>query len=414
MEMKTYLRDQIDWEQPFPPEEYAERRAKVRAAMAEAGLDALYVIRRADLKYLVAYDQIWDPLRGSTGLLMRSDSDDTLFFDTSVHTTLISLLPEIKEAVIFGTSELGSPSDLDVIVETVAARGLAKATVGLQYWGYGTDTSVVEAMAAKLEAAGAKAVDASLLVEEVRFVKSPREIAVMREAFAIMDTALEVTRKAMHPGMMETQIEGVLVGSLMDQGCNYPAINTMLGTGVRSGTHHSPPTHRKIKEGDLVHFDVCASLHRYHANICRTLSVGQADERWLALMEKSAGCVDRILGEIKLGDPLTRVDELGNAYIDEVGLRDKAWWIGGYSFGISFIPDWTGAHWLHWNEETFGPTGSKGVVQPGIVFNFENQFDVWEDWPGGTGCAWIECFMVTETGLELMSKLPRTIVSTDD
>ena len=29
--MKTYLRDQIDWEQPFPPEEYAERRAKVRA-----------------------------------------------------------------------------------------------------------------------------------------------------------------------------------------------------------------------------------------------------------------------------------------------------------------------------------------------------------------------------------------------
>ena len=38
MELKTYLRDQIDWEQPFPPEEYAERRAKVRAAMAEAGM----------------------------------------------------------------------------------------------------------------------------------------------------------------------------------------------------------------------------------------------------------------------------------------------------------------------------------------------------------------------------------------
>jgi len=412
--MKTYLRDQIDWEQPFPPEEYAERRAKVRAAMAEAGLDALYVIRRTDLKYLVDYDQIWDTPRMSTGLLIRADTDDTLFFDTSVHTTIISLLPEIKDAVIFGESELGSPSDLDTIVDTLAARGLVKGTIGLQHWGYGIHVSMVEALAAKLEAVGAKTVDASLLVEEIRVVKSPREVAVMLEAAAMADTALEAVRAQMHPGMSETQIEGVLIGSLMSQGCNYPALHTMVGSGIRSGTHHSAPTHRKVREGDLVHFDFCASLHRYHANLCRTLAVGKADDRWLALMEKSAGCADRILEEIMLGDPFTKVDEVGNAYVDEMGLRDKAWWIGGYSFGISFPPDWTGAHWLHWNKEEFGPTGSKRTVEPGVIFNFENQFDVWEDWPGGTGCAWIESFLVTENGLELMSKLPRTIRSTDD
>jgi Xaa-Pro aminopeptidase len=414
MEIKPYLRDQIDWEQPFPPEEYAARRAKVRVAMAEAGLDGLYVVRRADLKYLVDYDQIWDPLRGATGLFLRGDNDDTLFFDNSVHTTLVSLLLEIKDAVIFGASELGSSSDLDTIADTLAGRGLATGTIGLQFWGYGMQFSVVEALSEKLKAKGAETADVSLMIEEIRIVKSPREMVVMRQGFEIMDNALEVTRKAMHPGMMETQIEGVLIGSLMEQGCNYPALNTMLGSGVRSGAHHSPPTHRKVKQGDLVHFDVCASLHRYHANICRTLSVGKADERWLALMEKSAGCVDRILAEVKLGDPLTRVDEIGNAYVDEVGLRDKAWWIGGYSFGISMVPDWTGAHWLHRTEETFGPTCAKRVVEPGIIFNFENQFDVWEDWPGGTGCAWIECFMVTENGLELMSQLPRTIRSTDD
>jgi Xaa-Pro aminopeptidase len=131
-------------------------------------------------------------------------------------------------------------------------------------------------------------------------------------------------------------------------------------------------------------------------------------------MEKSAGCADHIVEQIKLGDPLTKVNEVGNAYIDQAGLRDKAWWIGGYSFGISFPPDWTGAHWLHWNQEVFGPTPEKRVVEPGIVFNFENQFDVWEGWPGGTGCAWIESFLVTEDGIEIMSELPRTIRSTDD
>jgi Xaa-Pro aminopeptidase len=73
-----------------------------------------------------------------------------------------------------------------------------------------------------------------------------------------------------------------------------------------------------------------------------------------------------------------------------------------------------GAHWVHWGEETFGPTPAKLTVTPGMVFNYENQFDVWEDWPGGTGSAFIESFLVTENGLELLSKLPRTIVSTDD
>ena len=47
---------------------------------------------------------------------------------------------------------------------------------------------------------------------------------------------------------------------------------------------------------------------------------------------------------------------------------------------------------------------------PGMVFNLENQFDVWEDWPGGTGCAYIEILLMTEKGLEMLSKLPRTLV----
>ena len=45
-----------------------------------------------------------------------------------------------------------------------------------------------------------------------------------------------------------------------------------------------------------------------------------------------------------------------------------------------------------------------------MFFNLENQFDVWEDWPGGSGAAYVETLMVTENGLEVMSKHPRTLV----
>ena len=151
---------------------------------------------------------------------------------------------------------------------------------------------MVEALTAKLEAKGAKTLDSSLLVEEIRVVKSPREVAVMREAAAMADTALEAVRAQMCPGMSETEIEGVLIGSLMSQGCNYPAIHTMVGSGIRSGTHHSAPTHRKVREGDLVHFDFL----RFTASLSRQslpYALGGQGRRSLARVDGEIGRLRR-------------------------------------------------------------------------------------------------------------------------
>ena len=114
---------------------------------------------------------------------------------------------------------------------------------------------------------------------------------------------------------------------------------------------------------------------------------------------------DAIVAEAKLGDPLSRVEQIGQAYADAAGIREYVWWIGGYSQGVALPPQWCNNHWL---ATRFGMRDR--ALEPGMFFNFENQFDVWEDWPGGSGVAYIETFMVTENGLEVMSKLPRTLV----
>ena len=57
--MHQPTRDQVDWEQPFPPEEYVERRAKVRQALQAQGLDGILVSSPPDLNYLFGYDHIW-------------------------------------------------------------------------------------------------------------------------------------------------------------------------------------------------------------------------------------------------------------------------------------------------------------------------------------------------------------------
>ena len=156
----------------------------------------------------------------------------------------------------------------------------------------------------------------------------------------------------------------------------------------------------------MVFVDFCGCYDRYHVNINRTFSLGEPDTRWTGLMTKAAGCIDTILSEIKLGDSLSKVDAVAQLYTDQSGIREYVWWVGGYAQEIALPPDWCGNHWLNPRFDMGDPP-----IQPGMVFNLENQFDVWENWPGGSGCAYIESLLVTENGLEVLSKLPRTLVS---
>jgi Xaa-Pro aminopeptidase len=122
-------------------------------------------------------------------------------------------------------------------------------------------------------------------------------------------------------------------------------------------------------------------------------------------MDKSAGCIDAIVEAIRPGDMYGKVQEVADAYIDSVGLRQYVWYVGGYSLGIAVPPDWVGAHRPQATDAT-----PDRPLEAGMVFNFENQFDVWEDWPGGSGAAYIETFLMTDDGLEVLSRLPRNLV----
>ncbi len=123
-------------------------------------------------------------------------------------------------------------------------------------------------------------------------------------------------------------------------------------------------------------------------------------------MDRSAGCIGAIVGAVRPGEPMSRIQEVADAYTDAAGLRPYVWLIGGYALGIAMPPDWVGRHRPGPREDVPMPP-----LEPGTVLNFENQFDVFEGWSGGTGAAYIETFLVTGLGIEVMSGLPRNLVT---
>jgi Xaa-Pro aminopeptidase len=401
--VQQYIREQIDWPQPFPPEEYAERRARVRKALAAKDIAAIYVTTPANLTWLTGYDMIWYHSGNLTGLLLRADRDDTVFFDYHTHSTILSTTPEIGRVVWLDYAPAAAA--IETIAKTIAEAGLANARIAIEPGGYSPDAAIMQALGKRLAEQGKPAAEPHL-VEELRLVKSPNEIAVVRQAALIAEAAMGAARDAIGVGVMETEIEAALMQSLMKAGGGYPGIRSMIGSGPRAGTHHSAPQHRKIKAGDLVFIDFCASLHRYHVNLNRTFSLGEPDRRWTDLMDRSAGCIDAICAGIRIGDPWSKVATLGKRYVEEAGLQKYVWWVGGYALGIAVPPDWCGAYWVEPHDGL-----PDRPIEPGMVFNFENQFDVWEDWPGGSGAAWIDTLLATEAGLQPLSKLPRTLVT---
>ena len=49
-------------------------------------------------------------------------------------------------------------------------------------------------------------------------------------------------------------------------------------------------------------------------------------------------------------------------------------------------------------------------MHPGMVFNFEVQYDVFDGWPGGSGAGWIDSYLVTEDRIEILTEMPRNLV----
>lgn len=405
--VERIIRDMIDWEQPFPPEEYAARRARLQSALQGAGYDGILVTAPRDYHYLSGHDHIWHHLGHVTGLFFEARSGRNVFFDQASHRAIVSTTPEISDIIYH---ERGKASDqAKITAEALIGEGLAKGRVAIQTWGYGLHPDLVRAMGEQFSAAGAEVVEDSTLIEDLRLYKSSREVKVMREAGNFAKEAMAAARDAIEPGVRETEIDAAICFSLMKNGCGHPGIRNMIGSGPRSGHHHSAASHRALREGDVVHVDFCASLHRYHTNISRSFAVGRVDPRWHDLMTRSAGCTNAIVAAVRPGDPYSRVQEAADRFIADAGI-DRAryeWYIGGYVLGIAFPPDW-----VHRHRPVPREDAPDVAMEPGMVFNFEVQYDVFDGWPGGSGAGWIDSYLMTEEGLEVLTEMPRDLVVT--
>lgn len=385
---------------PFSDAEYAARLAKVRESMAAAGLDVLYVTSPPNVLYLSGYDAIWYPWRLPLGCAVVREPAQLLFFDWTRHEGYAKLHARCDELVLF---EYGSaPAEL---AAAFRERGLAGATIGLERYGLNPAAPILDAVAEELTAAGATIAPGDWIVDDARLYKSPAELERIRQAGEIADGAIAGLRERLRPGMTELQAAAVLTMLLADAGSEVPATPALVCSGPTAWIDtHSFPSRRVLEEGDTISVDCCAVIDRYHANLCRTFALGAPDPEAARLLDAAAGSIEELRRLAVLGEGPEVAAAAAERWVHDRVPQEKIWWVGGYSLGLALPPSWVGHTYLA-NDGL-----SKVTWQPGYVSNYET---VMVDREGGFEAAAIDTIVMTEDGLEVLSKLPRGLLEVE-
>ena len=100
------------------------------------------------------------------------------------------------------------------------------------------------------------------------------------------------------------------------------------------------------------------------------------------------------------GDPLDVAIRAAEEHVHARYAPEQVWWIGGYALGVALPPNWVGHTYL--NNAAF----EQFTWEPGYVTNYEN---ILFDREQGFTASYMETLLMTETGIEVLSEVPRTL-----
>jgi Xaa-Pro aminopeptidase len=126
--------------------------------------------------------------------------------------------------------------------------------------------------------------DLDPMLDAMRSIKSPRELALIREATRIAGVAMVEAMKAAKPGMHEYEIEAVGDYVFKKNNSQGPAYFGLVAAGTNSFWPHYHAAQSELKEGDLVLFDYAPDFKYYASDVTREFPANgkfNADQREL-------------------------------------------------------------------------------------------------------------------------------------
>jgi Xaa-Pro dipeptidase len=320
-------------ERDFPDEEFAARRAKLGAAMAAAGLDGLVVSTPENIFYLTGLDH--QGFFALHLLIVRAAGEMTLIARAMER---ITVEDQVSGARFVGYADNEDPAEVAAAV--LRDSGLAQARIGIEKHSLFFPPRAYEALLAGTPEA--TWLDASVLIDELRMIKSPREIAYTRQAAAVTDAMLQAAIATATAGVNEREVAAEVHRAMILAGGDPPGFGPFIRPTPRLGQEHTTWQDRQLVAGEALLLELSGCVSRYHAPAGRFLFIGR---RPLGALEIERVCLeafDRVVEALRPEATAADVYRAWQSRVDQAGLSHYRRHHCGYLVGLGFPPSWTG------------------------------------------------------------------------
>jgi Xaa-Pro aminopeptidase len=345
----------------FSEAEYAERLRRARRLMGEHGFDALLVSAPPNVTYLTGYrTNLFDSnFRPFLSVIPR-DGDPVL------------LLPNLEVGVGEETSpfddirawgstpECIAPDAVSAVAVVAREKGLSGGRIGIERGlnmriGMGLDQfDQLQEMLPDAEWPNSAA-----LLWALRVVKSPAEVAYIRESQRITDAAYHASLDFAREGVSEKDLLRVLGMKMMEEGADHPGFQIISSGPERYKMTNPYTVDRKLRHGDMVIFDIGSVKEGYYSDITRGFFIGTASDRQREFYEAARSFTETAVNAVRPGVTCADIDRIATQAIVDAGYGDYMIHRTGHSIGLEV------------HEMPSIAPGDNTVLQPGMVLTIE-------------------------------------------
>jgi Xaa-Pro aminopeptidase len=320
-----------------------ERLNQLRARLAEKGLDAAFITRAENRRYLSGF-------HGSAGTLVITAGAAVLATDFRYTEQAVAEAPDFEILRI-------SNSLADWFPGLVNDLGIK--TLGFEAGEVSVDYHRRLGQALKRKGAPVKLVPLGDLVEPLRAVKDAGELELIRRAVAIADAAFEATEAFVRPGVTERQVAWELEKRLRESGSEPLPFDIIVASGPNAALPHARPSDRVIRPGDPVVIDMGARFKGYASDLSRTICAGAPDDVFKKVYRTVLEAQQAAAAIITAGVTGHRADGAARRVIRKAGYGEAFGHSLGHGVGLA-------EHEL----PRLGP-GSHEALADGMVFTIE-------------------------------------------
>ena len=319
-------------------------------------------------------------------LTRLSSSNAALLVEPDGATTLYTDFRYLeKAAAVEGVELVQTARDvIDALVKILSGR-----RVGFE------SAHVTFANHERLAGGGVDLVPTSGVVERLRRVKEPGELASIRRAAAISDEVYAALAQERFIGRTERELAWWIEQAFHEAGADGLAFGSIVASGPNGASPHAEPGDRVIERGTLVTVDAGCVVDGYCSDCTRTFSTGDLPAE---LAEAYALCLEGQLAGLAAvgpGESGRAVDAASRVAIDEAGLGERYGHGLGHGVGLEVHE----APTLRPESEDVLEVGNIVTAEPGIYL------------PGVGGVRIEDLVLVTDDRAEALTHFTKELVT---